>query len=286
MQEITEIFNAVRDGLKSQYWGVQNLSGADWDQIYSETVDELSSVLGDFIGRPLTIARREEIIGRARETMTIKTIRLISSRIQHHFEQAEIDRSIAAMDEDCTGSRAGQVSAYWEDHCVNQAWMIEDYFPVQGGDRILEERRSDDGVPQIRLSAHLAEHFEDLRARRIRFIDEYLPASGEVRRIEERAVRWERLFNGGFIRPDEGLSGRHLHAHVLTPEEVERYRRINFCAETNRANRDDGQISTSQCVDCKFFHGQWWGGQRLVCGMHPYGYEGQCTDKELRSSDS
>jgi hypothetical protein len=37
------------------------------------------------------------------------------------------------------------------------------------------------------------------------------------------------------------------------------------------------------CVGCKHYHGQVYGGQMLVCGMHPYGVaEGQavCADKE------
>jgi hypothetical protein len=36
------------------------------------------------------------------------------------------------------------------------------------------------------------------------------------------------------------------------------------------------------CVGCKHYHGQVYGGQMLVCGMHPYGMaEGQvvCADK-------
>lgn len=33
------------------------------------------------------------------------------------------------------------------------------------------------------------------------------------------------------------------------------------------------------CVGCRHYHGQIYGGQPLICGMHPYGWEGeQCPD--------
>jgi len=33
------------------------------------------------------------------------------------------------------------------------------------------------------------------------------------------------------------------------------------------------------CVGCRHYHGQMYGGTMLVCGMHPYGWEGeQCPD--------
>lgn len=35
------------------------------------------------------------------------------------------------------------------------------------------------------------------------------------------------------------------------------------------------------CVGCRHYHGQSYGGTMLVCGMHPYGWEGeQCPDWE------
>jgi len=35
------------------------------------------------------------------------------------------------------------------------------------------------------------------------------------------------------------------------------------------------------CVGCRNYHGQMYGGNVLVCGMHPYGWEGeQCPDWE------
>lgn len=38
------------------------------------------------------------------------------------------------------------------------------------------------------------------------------------------------------------------------------------------------------CVGCRYYHGQVYNGVMLVCGMHPYGVEGDrdtCPDKEL-----
>lgn len=33
------------------------------------------------------------------------------------------------------------------------------------------------------------------------------------------------------------------------------------------------------CVGCRHYHGQVYGGNPLICGMHPYGWEGdQCPD--------
>lgn len=33
------------------------------------------------------------------------------------------------------------------------------------------------------------------------------------------------------------------------------------------------------CVGCRHYHGQSYGGNLLICGMHPYGYEGEtCPD--------
>lgn len=33
------------------------------------------------------------------------------------------------------------------------------------------------------------------------------------------------------------------------------------------------------CVGCRHYHGQSYGGQMLVCGMHPYGWDGEkCPD--------
>ncbi len=35
------------------------------------------------------------------------------------------------------------------------------------------------------------------------------------------------------------------------------------------------------CVGCRHYHGQVYGGTMLVCGMHPYGWEGEkCPDWE------
>lgn len=35
------------------------------------------------------------------------------------------------------------------------------------------------------------------------------------------------------------------------------------------------------CVGCRNYHGQMYGGNVLVCGMHPYGWEGEkCPDWE------
>lgn len=35
------------------------------------------------------------------------------------------------------------------------------------------------------------------------------------------------------------------------------------------------------CVGCRHYHGQVYNGNLLVCGMHPYGWEGDnCPDKE------
>jgi hypothetical protein len=35
------------------------------------------------------------------------------------------------------------------------------------------------------------------------------------------------------------------------------------------------------CVGCRHYHGQSYGGTMLVCGMHPYGWEGEkCPDWE------
>lgn len=35
------------------------------------------------------------------------------------------------------------------------------------------------------------------------------------------------------------------------------------------------------CVGCRHYHGQMYGGNVLVCGMHPYGWEGEkCPDWE------
>jgi hypothetical protein len=38
----------------------------------------------------------------------------------------------------------------------------------------------------------------------------------------------------------------------------------------------------SVCIGCKNYHGQVYGGNLLVCGMHPYGWEadGDCPDWE------
>lgn len=37
----------------------------------------------------------------------------------------------------------------------------------------------------------------------------------------------------------------------------------------------------SACVGCRNYHGQVYGGTMLVCGMHPFGWEGeQCPDFE------
>jgi hypothetical protein len=35
------------------------------------------------------------------------------------------------------------------------------------------------------------------------------------------------------------------------------------------------------CIGCRHFHGQSYGGNLLVCGMHPYGWDGEnCPDWE------
>lgn len=37
----------------------------------------------------------------------------------------------------------------------------------------------------------------------------------------------------------------------------------------------------SACLGCRHYHGQVYGGNLLVCGMHPYGWEGSnCPDWE------
>jgi len=37
----------------------------------------------------------------------------------------------------------------------------------------------------------------------------------------------------------------------------------------------------SACIGCHHYHGQVYGGNLLVCGMHPYGWEGEnCPDWE------
>jgi hypothetical protein len=41
------------------------------------------------------------------------------------------------------------------------------------------------------------------------------------------------------------------------------------------------------CVGCRNYHGQAYGGTLLVCGMHPYGWEGEkCPDWESSWQDS
>ena len=38
------------------------------------------------------------------------------------------------------------------------------------------------------------------------------------------------------------------------------------------------------CVGCQHYHGQMYGDNLLVCGMHPYGWEGEtCPDHEAFS---
>jgi hypothetical protein len=39
------------------------------------------------------------------------------------------------------------------------------------------------------------------------------------------------------------------------------------------------------CQGCQFYHGKAYGGQRLICGMHPYGVEDEyCADWEGEES--
>lgn len=40
-----------------------------------------------------------------------------------------------------------------------------------------------------------------------------------------------------------------------------------------------------QCQECRNYHGQTWGGNRLVCGMHPMGNESQCSDFEPKPDE-
>lgn len=40
----------------------------------------------------------------------------------------------------------------------------------------------------------------------------------------------------------------------------------------------------SACIGCHHYHGQVYGGNLLVCGMHPYGWEGEnCPDWEQKN---
>jgi len=40
------------------------------------------------------------------------------------------------------------------------------------------------------------------------------------------------------------------------------------------------------CIGCHHYHGYVYGGNLLVCGMHPYGWSGEvCPDWETRASD-
>ena len=44
---------------------------------------------------------------------------------------------------------------------------------------------------------------------------------------------------------------------------------------------DSLQTQHPACVGCRHFHGQAYGGNLLVCGMHPYGWDGDnCPDWE------
>ncbi len=37
------------------------------------------------------------------------------------------------------------------------------------------------------------------------------------------------------------------------------------------------------CINCRHFHGRIYGGTPLICGMHPYGWEGErCPDWEKK----
>lgn len=35
------------------------------------------------------------------------------------------------------------------------------------------------------------------------------------------------------------------------------------------------------CQDCAHYYGKTYGGNLLVCAMHPYGADGECPDKEI-----
>jgi hypothetical protein len=41
----------------------------------------------------------------------------------------------------------------------------------------------------------------------------------------------------------------------------------------------------TQCQGCRNYHGQSWGGNRLVCGIYPMGNESQCSDFESKPDE-
>ncbi|OLP17893.1 hypothetical protein BST81_12605 [Leptolyngbya sp. 'hensonii'] len=48
---------------------------------------------------------------------------------------------------------------------------------------------------------------------------------------------------------------------------------------------DPLQNQHAACVGCQHYHGQSYGGTMLVCGMHPYGWDGdRCPDWEMPPS--
>jgi hypothetical protein len=53
----------------------------------------------------------------------------------------------------------------------------------------------------------------------------------------------------------------------------------NFDFESPSVKPNSQQYSA--CVNCRHYHGQIYGGNLLVCGMHPYGWDGDnCPDWE------
>lgn len=86
----------------------------------------------------------------------------------------------------------------------------------------------------------------------------------------EEIIREEvevRTFNGGnepTVVVAEIRRGRYMIADIAT----------------------DKIVRPSSCVGCKNYHGEIYGGNQLICGMHPYGWDDQdCPDFERADND-
>lgn len=76
--------------------------------------------------------------------------------------------------------------------------------------------------------------------------------------------------------PGDGSSPIPIHPGVPFWNGIDAYR-----PDSAYIARDVVGVRPAVCKGCTNYHGQTYGGNKLICGIHPYGWDGdECPDKE------
>ena len=130
-----------------------------------------------------------------------------------------------------------------------------------------------------KTAADMEKFFVDVEEATESFVDE----------ISENVSSFVEQFQSGIIEEVDSIVRDFIDVVIATSDEIdsalgeewENFADDDFTDFTSVSYHQPSAKSHPACTNCANYHGQSYNGNLLVCGMHPYGWDGDdCPDWE------